>query len=285
MVTIAGGILLALLILVLLPALIVGAVYVVRAAGIIIALVASFALLGADATIVILVVGGIIWAASKFDDSSTPRSRDLDPEHTKHALGETRKKEADANGFAWQGVGLFWSLYQCLTWSYFTRYVRLNFSLPLTDRKRLDRKIEMSEILGEAQRKQWDVLNEKATRRQEKREALKSTKEARQARLTATAKKNAKTSLDTAEKHLKEKVRLFIDEGYISIEREESRLLVKDGQGNLFTEICIEERQLVGELFCTIKSIDSGQPVASAPMPAKRAAKKTSKMVRKLIFK
>jgi hypothetical protein len=281
---VAGGILLALLILLLLPALVVGAVYLVRAIGIIIALTASFFILGPDATLIILVVGGIIWGASRFDDSSWKKSRDLEPQHAESAL-EARGMEGETpQGMAWQGIGLFWSLHQCLTWSSFARYIRLKFSLPLTDRKRLDRKIEMNQILDEAQRKQWDVLNQRATLRQQKLEKIKSARETKQARLDATAKKKAKTALDTVEKLLEESVRLFVDEGYISIEREESRLLVKGKDGSSFAEICADERQVIGELFCTIKSVDRGNSVVSAPMTAKRAAKKTSKMLRKLIL-
>ena len=276
MLVIAGGILLALLILWMLPELLGLAGLLVVGLLVLAGLSVVFAIGGGEGVLVALVVGGLFLLVDKVDKSKRsafPLTTALDALNGSAEINKDRELN-------WDGLGFFWSLYRCTDPQQFLNYLKLLFTVAIGDRRQLNRKREMNAIVCEAKEAEFRVLERDNLRR----EAAIAATEARSFRLESEARLKADKALDSLENRLNAKLEVFIEEQLIVLIREDLELSVKTIEDRSIVVIDIDKRAVIGEPLCNVNQHTAEFAEKLAPMSVSKTSRVVHKLVRKALL-
>lgn len=277
MLVIAGGILLALLILWMLPELLGLAGILVVGLLVVAGLLVVFAIGGGEGVLVALLVGGLYLIVDKVDKSkrsSFPLATASD------ALNGSAENNKDPE-LNWEGLGFFWSLYRCTDPQQFLNYLKLLFTVAIGDRRQLNRKREMNAIVCKAKEAEFRVLERDKLRR----EAAIVATEAHSLRLENEVRVKADKALASLENRLDAKLEVFIEEQLIVLIRKDLELTVKTVDDRSIVVIDIDKRAVIGEPLCNVNQHTAELSGKLAPMSVSKASRVVHKLVRKALLK
>lgn len=277
MLVIAGGILLALLILWMLPELLGLAGILVVGLLVVAGLLVVFAIGGGEGVLVALLVGGLYLIVDKVDKSkrsSFPLATASD------ALNGSAENNKDPE-LNWEGLGFFWSLYRCTDSQQFLNYLKLLFTVAIGDRRQLNRKREMNAIVCKAKEAEFRVLERDKLRR----EAAIAATEAHSLRLENEVRVKADKALASLENRLDAKLEVFIEEQLIVLIRKDLELTVKTVDDRSIVVIDIDKRAVIGEPLCNVNQHTAELSGKLAPMSVSKASRVVHKLVRKALLK
>jgi len=277
MLVIAGGILLALLILWMLPELLGLAGILVVGLLVVAGLLVVFAIGGGEGVLVALLVGGlylIVDNADKSKRSSFPLTTASDALN----VSAENNKNPELN---WEGLVFFWSLYRCTDPQQFLNYLKLLFTVAIGDRRQLNRKREMNAIVCKAKEAEFRVLERDKLRR----EAAIAATEAHSLRLENEVRVKADKALASLENRLDAKLEVFIEEQLIVLIRKDLELTVKTVDDRSIVVIDIDKRAVIGEPLCNVNQHTAELSGKLAPMSVSKASRVVHKLVRKALLK
>jgi len=277
MLVIAGGILLALLILWMLPELLGLAGILVVGLLVVAGLLVVFAIGGGEGVLVALLVGGLYLIVDNADKS---KRSSFPPTTASDALNVSAENNKNPE-LNWEGLVFFWSLYRCTDPQQFLNYLKLLFTVAIGDRRQLNRKREMNAIVCKAKEAEFRVLERDKLRRQ----AAIAATEAHSLRLENEVRVKADKALASLENRLDAKLEVFIEEQLIVLIRKDLELTVKTVDDRSIVVIDIDKRAVIGEPLCNVNQYTAELSGKLAPMSVSKASRVVHKLVRKALLK
>ena len=295
MLTIAGGILLALFIVFFLDVIIGLGLVLFLIALAVLAFVGVWLSYGPESALVLTLVVVAIWLYSTRDikhlttKKNTKQSYDFGndrpiSESKDDIVSETTLKDMNF-------LQLHWCLYRSLGLSEFTDYLKVKYSIVSGDQARISRMRVLEKVLGAAEHKYQRLIEQDLNKKQRQLEinaaALKARldREATEQERKATEQSQKATAvLNQVEDLLAEKLKVFIDENLVSVRRFEGFIVVQDMDAQRIAEVIVNGRVIIGNLYCIVRVWDGRSLNEQPPTTPKEAVKKVHKALRKQLL-